>query len=136
MHGDDAVAALHCLENMLIITFFLTIMLLPPNWATRHNAFFAITRRDDVQLVGNDAVAVGDCGLQGIINDGILIIWHAMPNKAPTLRPFAAVNEGIVAQNKVEIIPSVAIIGTYSRHKHRIDGTFGIGIVGLHFPNV
>ena len=121
---------------MLIITFFLTIMLLPPNGATRHNAFFAITRRDDVQLVGNDAVAVGDCGLQRIINDGILIIRHAMPNEAATLRPLAAVNESIVAQGKVEIIPSVAIIGTDSRHKHRIDGTFRIGMVGLHFPNV
>ena len=130
MQSNDTIAALLRLESVIIITFFIAPLAVPPNLMTRNDAFLTRNWRDDVQLISNDAVAMGGRRLQGIIHDRILI------NETAALRHGAAINEGCIAQGKFKIIPSVAIFGIGGGHKQRISCAFGINVVGFHFPNV
>ena len=136
MDSDNAIAAQHRLESVLIIAFFLAIMLLPPNGFARNDISIRLHRFNNMQVIGYYTIATGASSQQGIVKDGIIEIRDTMPDKTTALAHGAAINHRVMSQSEIEEIPCVAIVLIRRRDKHRIPHAFGIYMVGVHLPNV
>ena len=136
MHGDDAIAALQRLEDVLVFALVFTIVSLPHYRLARDDARVGFDSRDDVELICDDAVAMGHRRLQSVVDDSIRIIRNTVPDKATAFRHDATIVDAVVSYSQFKIIPGVAIVETNCRNKDRVACAFGIGDVGLHFPYV